>query len=47
MSVVTINKGNKYNLADGGAVDRIHVSGGFRVIIGVGKISCGERHKKK
>lgn len=47
MSVVTINKGNKYNLAHGGAVDRIHVSDGFRVITGVGKISCDERYKKK
>ena len=44
MSVVAINKGNKYNLADLLAVNRIGVSDVLRVIIGAGMISCGVRY---
>lgn len=36
MSVVTINEGNKYNLADRRAVDRIGVFDVLKVIIGGG-----------
>lgn len=44
MSVVAINKGNKYNLADRQAVNMIGVFDVLKVIIGAGMISCSMRY---